>query len=111
MKDRIKHEATIDLIIHPEDLPIRGNLVASGDDVLDKQLEDAVIEESEHTPWAWCFVELKATWKGLSHSEYLGCCSYRSEGDFRVDGYFNDMVAEAIEQLHQKAKNIIDDWS
>lgn len=106
MNDKIKQNATIKIVIHPEDSPIRGNLVASGDDALDKQLEDAVIEELEHNPWAWCVVEVKASWLGLQASTFLGCCSYRSESDFKVDGYYNDMVEEVIKELAKNANEI-----
>jgi hypothetical protein len=106
MEDKIKQQATIEIIIHPEDLLIRGNLVASGDDALDKQLEDAVIEELEHNPWAWCVVEVKATWMGLGASTFLGGCSYRSENDFKVDGYYDDMVNEVIKELVKNVNEI-----
>lgn len=106
MKDTIKQNAIIEIIIHAEDLPIRGNLVFSGDGVLDTQLENAVIEELEHNPWAWCVVEVKASWKGLQVSTFLGGCSYRSESDFKVDGYYKDMVDEVIKLLSDKANEI-----
>jgi hypothetical protein len=106
MNEKIKQNATIEILIHPEDLPIRGNLVFSGDGVLDKQFEDAVIEELEHNPWAWCMVEVKASWKGLKVSTFLGGCSYRSENDFKVDGPYDDMVDEVIKELTQNASEI-----
>jgi hypothetical protein len=106
MHDKIKQNATIEILIHPEDLPVRGNLMASGDDVLDKFFEDAVIEELEHNPWAWCVVEVKACWKGLKASTFLGCCSYRSENDFKVDGYFENMVDEVLKELSENANEI-----
>lgn len=106
MHDKIKQQATVEILIHPEDLPIRGNLVSSGDGVLDTQLENAVIEELEHNPWAWCVVEVKASWKGLKESTFLGGCSYRSEADFKVGGYYEDMVDEVIKLLFDKANEI-----
>jgi hypothetical protein len=106
MNDKIKQNATIEILIHPEDLPIRGNLMASGDEVLDKQFEDAVIEELEHNPWAWCVVEVRACWMGLKASTFLGGCSYRSEADFKVDGYYDDMIDEVIRELTQNASKI-----
>jgi hypothetical protein len=106
MNDKIKQDATIEIMIHSEDLPIRGNLMASGDDVLDKQFEDAVIEELEYNLWAWCVVEVKACWKGLKASTFLGGCSYRSEADFKAGGYFDDMVDEVLKELSENANEI-----
>lgn len=106
MNEKIKQQATIEITIHPEDLPIRGNLVFSGDGVLDKQLENAVIEELEHNPWAWCVVEVRASWLGLRASTFLGGCSYRSENDFKVGGYYDDMVEEVIEELVKNVNEI-----
>ena len=109
MNDKIKQQATIEIVIHPEELPIRGNLVFSGDGVLDTQLEDAVIEESEHNPWAWCVVEVKASWLGLQASTFLGCCSYRSESDFKVDGYIEAAEVRAGDNCPECATEVVID--
>jgi hypothetical protein len=53
--------------IHPEDKPVRGNLIASGDDVFDKECEDEVLERlTQGDILAWCIIEVRAEWKGLT---------------------------------------------
>lgn len=50
--------------------------------------------------WAWFLAEVRAEWKGIVHSEYLDCCSYDSEEDFRNSPYFTAMKAEALMSLN-----------
>lgn len=54
-------------------------------------------------PWAWCTIEVKAsvTIGGFKYeaSDYLGACSYKDEVDFKGDGYYTDMVAQATDAL------------
>lgn len=88
----------------PEDIPVRGNFTASGDDEADRRDEDAVIARLDRGDMlAWCIVEVTASlhrggvsFKGVSR---LGGCSYSSEEEFKGDAYFDDMKREAIELL------------
>lgn len=52
--------------------------------------------------WAWCQVEVRGTYKTLTQSAYLGGCSYASEEDFKVGGYFQDMRAEVVAELNKR---------
>jgi len=50
--------------------------------------------------WAWCGVEVRVTWNGIEGADYLGCCSYESEADFRASGCFADMLEMALDQVN-----------
>ena len=85
-----------------EDTPIEGNYVATDDPEDDRACERAVIEELAHNPWAWCMVKVTVGWSSFEAHDYLGCCNYDSEEDFRACTYFDDMVEGALDNLNQK---------
>lgn len=69
-------EATFTIECRPEDVPVRGNVLASGDDALDKRDEDAILAKLDvGNTWAWCTVRVVATWNGFEGEAFLGCCS------------------------------------
>ncbi|GAG86978.1 unnamed protein product, partial [marine sediment metagenome] len=78
------------LTIEPEDIPVRGNAMASGDEEVDRRVEDGIIERLDQGDlWAWCSVKVTATLlddTDLEGADYLGGCSYRDEEDFCQDG-------------------------
>lgn len=83
----------------PEDTPVRGNALSSGDTEEDCKAENAILAALECNPWAWCLVRVRA-WAGSVYGEdYLGCCSYESEEDFKRGGYWEDMQATALSDL------------
>ena len=93
----------------PEDMPIRGNAIASGDDEYDKEVEDKLIAESEWNEWAWCMVKITAKYKGAKGTDYLGGCSYKNEKDFiQNSGYFEDMKQNAYAELLTELENMND---
>jgi hypothetical protein len=86
-----------------EDIPVRGNVLASGDDEEDKAAEDDVLERVKHNIWAWCCVKVSAIWKGIEGTDYLGCCSYKDEEDFKLhSGYYEDMKEAALVDLNEE---------
>jgi hypothetical protein len=83
-----------------DDMPVRGMAMASGDDAVDKKVEDEIIDRLDGGDvWAWASVSMTARWKGMEGVNYLGCCSYADEEDFKKDGYYKDMKAEAFADL------------
>lgn len=89
--------------IHPEDMPVRGNVCAIDEDQ-DREAEDYVLAELERgNDWAWCMVEVRATveinGQTFHGSDYLGGCSYDSEEDFKRGGYYEQMCDQAREDL------------
>ena len=87
----------------PEDTPVRGNAMVSGDDEHDRAVENRIIYDLEvnQNPWAWCTVKVTAEWRGVEASAYLGCCSYKSREDFieHNGGYIDELKGEALEEL------------
>ena len=98
----IRDDVGITITAEPEWTPVCGNAMASGDDTLDKEVEDDILGRLEQGEvWAWTAVTVTVSWQGQQASDHLGCCSYRDEDDFRQpDGYFDDMVDEAVETLN-----------
>lgn len=100
-------EIEFELICHPEDLPIEGNVQVSGDPDQDRETEDYVRSELESgNEWAWCRVEVRAIWGAMYGSAFLGGCSYKNQKDFEQDGYFEDMKAEALDNLKSKIASL-----
>lgn len=93
-----------------EHLPIESNLVDSGDKDLDQQEEQKVINDfNSGNPWAWCTIKVTAFIDGcpVKGVDYLGGCSYKSEDDFKKDGYYEDMCQQAKDDLLNQFKNIL----
>jgi hypothetical protein len=99
-------EFTIDVL--PEDAPVRGNAMASGDDDFDRQTEDRIISDlCSGNEWAWCTIKVTAHYAGLEGCDYLGCCSYRNEDEFcQPDGYYPSMKDEAMRDLQEQIDSI-----
>jgi hypothetical protein len=97
-----REEVEIDLIVHPEDFPVKGNLIDSGDPEFDRELENQIIDRLDNGDvWAWCVVELRVTWEGFKGTDFLGGCSYDSERDFIENSmYYEDMIDVALEDLN-----------
>ena len=92
----VAKRSTITVECLPEDACIVGNASAI-DPITDAQIaEQIAFSLGCGNPWAWCTAKVTARYLELESSEYLGCCSYLSEQDFRDNsGYFEDMVATA----------------
>jgi hypothetical protein len=91
-----------------DDLEVRGNAIASGDDAYDKKVEDEIIARLENGDvWAWATIKVTAEWNGLEGVNYLGACCYKDEKDFKQPGgYYDDMKAEALADLKQTIKDL-----
>lgn len=91
-----------------EDVPIRGNCLASGNDADDEAAAVDIEAQLEGgNEWAWCCAVLKGRYKGLCAIETLGCCSYASEADFTAPGgYYEDMQAAILDELQAQAEEL-----
>ena len=95
----LREHAEVEIYHTPETTEIEGNVMASGDDAADRQAELDVRTKAQSNTWAWCQVEVRASFDGVEGADYLGCCSYESEEDFRNGGYFDDMREQALDAL------------
>ncbi len=99
--ERIRPRAAITLTCEPEDVPIRGNALASGDDAEDRRAEEWIERQlASGNVWAWCCAHVRATLGSFHGDAYLGCCSYESREDFvQPDGYYPQLIDEALADL------------
>ena len=110
MKTINRTQVEFEIIVHPEHTPLKGNVLVSGDDQTDTEAEEEIARQLENgNEWAWCTIEVKAKYKSLEASDYLGCCSYASEEDFKKDGYYLDMKDRAFEELQNQVNEIVKD--
>ena len=98
-----REEVTITVAAEPDPVPVEGNASASGDDEFDREAEQSILcRIQQGDVWTWAAVTVTVSWGPFSTSDHLGCCSYADEEDFRQpDGYFDDMVDEALEELNK----------
>jgi hypothetical protein len=96
------------LEVEQDESPVRGNAMASGDDALDKQVEDEIIERlNDGDVWAWAQVTVTAQFGPLEGHDYLGGCCYKDEEDFKQPGgYWEDMKQRAIDDLQAQADEL-----
>jgi hypothetical protein len=100
-------EVTFTVEAEQDDLRVRGNALASGDDAEDKACEDEILRRLDAGDvWAWACVTVKASWRGFVGADTLGACSYEHEGDFRECDYFTDMCKNALEDLNRTIAEI-----
>jgi hypothetical protein len=77
-----------------------GGYFASGDDALDKQAEKDILSQLDAgNPWAWCVVQVTASWQGYRVKSAIGACSYSSEEECRGD-IESDLRWEALKDLN-----------
>ena len=102
IKPITREEATIRILAEPDPVPVEGNACASGDDDFDREVEHNILCRIQDDVWAWAAVTIVVAWGSFKGRACLGCCSYADENDFRQPGgYFDDMVAEALDELNR----------
>ena len=96
-----EHEYDIMLEALPETVRVKGNALASGDDALDKEAEDEIISRLESGDvWAWFTAKVTVRdSSGREASDYLGCCCYEDARDFKLGGYYLDMIKTCVEEI------------
>lgn len=97
----------------PECIPVRRNACCSGDDEFDRQVENAILKRLyQDDVWAWATMCVTAEWESLKETEYLGCCCYDGEEDFRNNsGYFEEMVDQAVANLNTRLQKLYEKMS
>ena len=93
-----------------DDLPVRGNAQASGNDDSDREVEDGIIDRLEDGDvWAWALVTVTAHWKDFVGQSVLGGCSYKDEAEFiSSGGYYDQMCEEALKSLNDRIMSCFD---
>lgn len=108
LRDLREDEVEFEIELLEEDVPVRGNF-ASDEPEEDRKMEDEILRRLEAgDQWAWCCVKVVARWNGFEAFDILGCCSYESEKDFKRDGYWEDMKAEALRELNEEVRAAFD---
>lgn len=93
-------DADIEVFVAPDELEIRGNVVNSGDPIFDKEIEDEVIASVESgNEWSWAFIEVRASFAGVTGSDTMGGATYDDEEDFHKSGAYEQMEKNAILNL------------
>lgn len=104
MDDLIK----IEVLIEEEETSVEGSF-DTGDPAADRVQEAEILQALQNgNQWAWCTVQVVATHRSFpefSGTDFLGCCNYESEEDFRNSDYFQDMKKEAIAQLTNRLED------
>ncbi len=104
-------KVSYELEVCQDALDVRGSAMCSGDVDFDRFVEDSILKRLEDGDvWAWATVKVTATYDGIDGVEgidYLGCCSYRDEEDFKTCGYYADMKEEAREKLYTFLSGVV----
>lgn len=69
-----------------------------------KQIREALEGGNE---WAWCCAKVTGRFMHLESTDYLGCCSYSSEEEFRGDAYFEDMQNSVLAELNKELTEFV----
>jgi frataxin-like iron-binding protein CyaY len=51
--------------------------------------------------YSWFCAKITVKYRGYDATDYLGCCSYKSEKDFKEGGYYIDMVDTCIQEINR----------
>lgn len=107
MKRIKRQDCTITVTAEQDHIPVRGNAMASGDDAVDSEVEDEIIERLNNGDvWAWALVTVTVEFESLKAAESVGGCSYENEEDFKKNGGYDDMVDICLAELNKKAQKI-----
>ena len=115
MKELFKEESSGDYrfrwYVMPDDTPVQGNALASGDEAEDKRYEGAILRRLDRGDvWAWCVVECECTHtsSGIKGSDYLGGCTYEDAKEFLFtfghDGW--DMIKNSREACEAECERL-----
>ncbi len=108
LRELTEADVTFTLECEEEDIPVRGNALASGDEQADRDCENEIIARlDEGDLWAWCCVKVTARWRGHEGVSYLCGCSYEDEESFKhLSGYYPGMRSEALADLNQNLRTM-----
>jgi hypothetical protein len=88
-----------------DDLPVRGNAMATDDAEADRACEDEILARLDRGDvWAWAYVTVTAVCEGCEAegTDSLGACSYANAREFKADAYYTDMAHAAMADCDAK---------
>jgi hypothetical protein len=98
-------EVKISIHVEYEDIPVRGNAMASEDSEYDEKVENEIIDDLESgNIFAWCTAVVKSRWAGFEGIDSLGGISCSNEEDFLKLVRDHAMISEAISHLIQEVR-------
>lgn len=96
----------IELTVESEDEGPEGSFATGNDADDDAMVADINRRIDTGDVWAWCYVRVTATYRGVSVADGIGGCSYTGEKDFRANGCYADMVHEVLSRLNAQLEAI-----
>jgi hypothetical protein len=94
--------------VEPEDVPVRGNAIASDDPDFDRMVEDELIARLDSgNGWAWCVLCVRVT-LGPAHGMATMTRSASSKEDFLagLSDYLDDLIDEAKRKCVEDFKRL-----
>jgi hypothetical protein len=116
LRPLLAEEVVFQVLVEPEDTPVRGNYMATDDDEADRAAEDAVIAALDAgEERAWCRVIVVAHWRGLKEQDSLGCVAFtpfqtasKAAEDLEELVESHGMRKEALTYLNRKLQELDD---
>lgn len=103
MKKLTADQVEFKVLTKPEWIPVRGNLIASGNDAEDTAAENEVLARlNRGDTLAWCIVVVEASWNGLTGTASLGGCSLENRAALEETVEWHGLKEEALEDLNQQ---------
>lgn len=103
MRKLTKDEVEFSVEIESEDMSVRGNAMASGDDLADKEVEDHIIARlNQGDVGAWCCIKVTAKWEEFEGFATLGGVSLSEKES-------SDKQAKEIAEDHGMHDEALDD--
>jgi hypothetical protein len=100
-------EVTFETKVEPDDTPVRGNAMASGDDEFDRETEDGILKSlRSENHYAWCIITIEARWEGFVGSSVLGGNSLKSDADVAETVESHELKAQALDDLNTRLQRI-----
>ena len=94
--------------ILPEDKPVAGNAIWSGDTHYDQCVERKILDDLVGgNAWAWCSVKVTARVDGIEGTDYLGGCSHANRQDFLNSEICEGMKLIALSELRNKLSGLV----
>jgi hypothetical protein len=105
-------EVTFEMRVDQDDVPFKGNVMASGDAEVDREVEHWVESQLAYgNEWAWCIVTITARYRNFEGTDTLAGCSYESEEAFKACPYYTDLRAGALDVLNDNMAAQFDELS